>query len=230
MGKLIRRGITFQELRWPMERTEYRNISKEWPLELVVMALQLVWSGYDLLQKEVLTQIDCQKANKQIEKSITHSLQLRINRVMTRDEPFDIQHEVPEFETSYSDQAHPPSYDMAFILKANERIMLPLEAKVLSSENAVSQYVNELKLNFLTCRYAPFSSTAVMLGYLLKGRPEKVFEKVEKSVQSKLLDHSEFLDRAHKISNHQRNIPSGKSYSPNFCCHHLVLEIKQVSS
>jgi hypothetical protein len=64
---------------------------------------------------------------------------------------------VPEFETSYSDQAQPPSYDIAFILRVNERIILPLEAKVLPTERAIAKYIKEITGNYLTCRYAPFS-------------------------------------------------------------------------
>jgi hypothetical protein len=225
MGK---RGTTIQELRWPMDKPGYEEITQEWPSDLTIVALKLVWSGYDLLQKDILDNIDCSQADKQIEKSISSLLQLRINRSMTGDEPFDVQHEVPEFETTYSDQAQPPSYDIAFILRANERIILPLEAKVLPTENNISDYIKEIKSNFLTCRYAPFSSEAGMLGYLLKGDPNKAFENISQKICCILSEHPDFLERPHKISDHQRTIPPDKNYPHEFRCHHLILSIREL--
>lgn len=230
MGRRGRKGITFQELRWPMEKPEFAELAREWPPTLTTRALKFVWLGYDLLQKDILRPIDCRKVNKQIEKSLSQPLQLRINRVMTGDEPFDVQHEVPEFEMSYSDQAQPPSYDIAFILRANERIILPLEAKVLRTEKAVSKYVNEINLNFLTCRYAPFSSEAGMLGYLLKGNSRQAFDNISQRTPCHLCDHPDFLEREHKTSAHRRTVPMGKPFPGDFLCHHLILEIPGKSS
>ena len=153
-----------------------------------------------------------------------------ISRVMTKDEPFDVQHEVPEFETSYSAKAQPPSYDIAFILRANERIIFPLEAKVLRTENTLSKYIKEINSNFLTCRYAPFSSQAGMLGYLLEGDPKKTFSNIETKVSCTLSEHPDFLEREHKISDHERSIPTGKRYPVKFRCHHLLLELTNKSN
>jgi hypothetical protein len=225
MANRGKRGTTISELRWPIEKPEFGEISNEWPTELITQVIGFVWCGYDLIKEDIFSRIDCSKANKQIEKNINSLLQVRINRAMTGDEPFDVQHEVPEFETSYSDQAQPPSYDIAFILRANERIIFPLEAKVLRTERYLSQYINEINANFLTCRYAPFSSEAGMLGYLLKGESQKAFEKIEQSLSCVLLNHPDFSDREHRISNHQRTVPVNKNYPDNFCCHHLLLKI-----
>lgn len=230
MANRNRRGITISELQWPNDKPGFNKISEEWPSDLVVQALELVWLGYDLLTTDILNNIDATKANKQIEKNINSLLQLRISRVMTKDEPFDVQHEVPEFETSYSDQAQPPSYDIAFILRANERIILPLEAKVLRTEKATSKYIKEIHSNFLTCRYAPFSSEAGMLGYLLKGIPEKAFNNIEVAVPCVLSDHPDFLGRNHKTSDHDRIVPIGKTYPAKFRCHHLLLQLTKKSS
>ena len=213
-----------------MEKPEFADLAREWPPTLTTRALKFVWLGYDLLQKDLLRPIDCRKVNKQIEKSLSQPLQLRINRVMTGDEPFDVQHEVPEFEMSYSDQAQPPSYDIAFILRANERIILPLEAKILRTEKAVSKYVNEINLNFLTCRYAPFSSEAGMLGYLLKGNSRQAFDNISQRTPCQLCDHPDFLEREHKTSGHRRTVPVGKPFPCDFLCHHLILEIPGKSS
>jgi hypothetical protein len=230
MANCNRRGITISELQWPTDKPGFNKISEEWPSDLVTQALELVWRGYDLLAADILNNIDATKANKQIEKNINSLLQLRISRVMTRDEPFDVQHEVPEFETSYSDQAQPPSYDIAFILRANERIILPLEAKVLRTEKAISKYIKEIQCNFLTCRYAPFSSEAGMLGYLLKGMPEIAFNNIELAVLCDLSDHPDFSGRNHKTSDHNRTVPTGKKYPAKFRCHHLLLQVTKQAS
>ena len=227
MVNRTRRGITISDLRWPTEKPEFGKITKEWPLELITQAFELVWRGYDLLKDEVLDRVDCSRANKQIEKNINSLLERRIRRVMTGDEAFDVQHEVPELETSYSDQAQPPSYDIAFILRADETIILPLEAKVLRTEKTLSKYINEINSNFLTCRYAPFSSEAGMLGYFLTGTPTIAFNNIEKAVSCTLSDHPDFSDRDHKTSDHQRTVPEGKSYPLQFRCHHLLLELQK---
>ena len=105
MGKRGIKGTTIAELRWPMEDPGYVDLAKEWPLDLTKIALELIWQGYEILEEDILSKVDCKKANKQIEKSISSFLERRIHRVMTGNESFCVQHEVPETETSYSDQA-----------------------------------------------------------------------------------------------------------------------------
>ena len=225
MGKRGIRGTTIAELRWPMEDPGYVDLAKEWPLGLTQIALELIWQGYEILEEDILSKVDCTKANKQIEKSLSSLLERRIRRRMTGYETFDVQHEVPETETSYSDQAQPPTYDIAFILRENERIILPLEAKVLRTDNYLSKYIKEINENFLTCRYAPFSREGGMLGYLLKGSPDQAFRNIEKKTSCTLSDHPDFPKCHHKTSDHQRSIPENKPYPLNFRCHHLILKI-----
>ncbi|MGK7959119.1 hypothetical protein [Crocosphaera sp.] len=208
-----------------MEKQEYLDLAREWPLDLTRIALELIWQGYEILQANVLSQIDVKQADKQIEKSLSSLLERRIRDVMTGDETFVVQHEVPEFETSVSDKAQPPTYDIAFILRANERIILPLEAKVLHSDGQVGEYVKEINNNFLTCRYAPFSSEGGMLGYLLKGLSNRAFNNIAKKTPCTLSDNPDFPKRHHKTSDHQRSIPENKLYPLNFRCHHLILKI-----
>ncbi|NER08215.1 MAG: hypothetical protein F6K17_39575 [Okeania sp. SIO3C4] len=171
---------------------------------------------------------DCNE--EQLERSITQLLERKIRQSMTGDEPFDVQHEVFEFETCESPQAQPPQYDIAFFLIDNGRIMWPLEAKVLSSDGRVSEYVKEIVDNFMTCRYAPFSSEGGMLSYLMDGNAENAFTNIEKrlnhkSVTCKLKDHPKILKRDYKTSAHQRKVPTEKLYPVEFCCHHLIFRI-----
>ena len=224
---MVRRGRTIPEKRWP-DTPDFVQVAKDWRPDAITVLVKLVWEGYDLLKADILSHINCDQVEEkleQIERSITQSLERRIHNVMTGDEPFGVQHEVYEWETGYSAQAQPPQYDIAFFLRANERIIWPLEAKVLISHGAVAPYINDVKDQFLTCRYAPFSSEGGMLGYLLSGEADIAFSKIEKGVPCTLSHHQEFVCRNHKTSDHKRTVPPDKHYPANFRCHHLILEI-----
>ena len=221
---MIRRRQTISELRWP-ETDEFMAISKEWCETASINILTFVWKGYDLLVKEVFSQIDCTQAEDDIERDITQLLEPEIRSVMTGDEPYYVQHGSYEEETRQPAPAQSPQYDIAFILRAKRRIIWPLEAKVLKTDGAVGEYIKEINENFITCRYAPFSYEGGMLGYLFSGDPNKAFTNIAKKVPCTLNDHPDFLTRDHKTSDHQRVVPSGKSYPAEFRCHHLLLKI-----
>lgn len=224
---MVRRGKTIPEKRWP-DTPDFVQVAKDWRDDAITILVKLVWEGYDLLKTDVLSNINCDQAEEkleQIERSITQSLERRIHNVMTGYEPFGDQHEVYEWESRESAQAQPPQYDIAFFLRDNERIIWPLEAKVLNSDGAVAPYIHDVKDQFLTCRYAPFSSEGGMLGYLLYGEPNIAFSNIEKGVPCTLIHHQEFIDRNHKTSDHIRRVPLDKTYPANFRCHHLILQI-----
>lgn len=180
--------------------------------------LGFIWRGYDQMQSDKPV-VD----GRDLERSITQLLALRIARVMSGDEPFDVQHGPFERETMQSPPAQPPQYDMAFILREEERIMWPMEAKVLETSGAVAEYIKDIHEQFLTCRYAPFSEEGAMLGYLLSGTAEDAFQKISQKTPCKLEDHPAFSSRLQKLSSHTRNVPSGKTYPSRFRCHHLML-------
>jgi hypothetical protein len=204
---------------------DFVKLAKQWDTDAINILIKFVWEGYDLLTQEVLSQIDSDRNEEQLERSITQSLESRIRRGMTGYEPFEVQHEVYENESRQSAQAQPPQYDIAFKLLANEIIIWPLEAKVLKSDGAIAEYVKEINKNFITCRYAPFSSEGGMLGYLLAGVASKAYSNIAAKVPCTLSHHPDFPTRNHKTSNHKRIVPSEKSYPVDFCCHHLLLEI-----
>jgi hypothetical protein len=154
----------------------------------------------------------------------TQLLERRVQRAMSGDEPFYVQHGPYERETMKAPPAQPPQYDIAFVLNADERIMWPLEAKVIETASAVSEYVDDIRRQFLTCRYAPFCGEGAMMGYLLSGTTDDAFSSIEQKVPCKLESHSKFRARAHRISRHTRTVPSGKSYPADFLCHHLMFE------
>jgi hypothetical protein len=104
-------------------------------------------------------------------------------------------------------------------------MMWPLEAKVLVSDQAVGEYVKDLKENYLTCRYAPFSGEAGMLGYLRSGDEEVTLGEIGLKVPCEIERHSSFELRAHGVSEHDRSVPPGKDYIPRFRCHHLIMPL-----
>lgn len=221
---MVIRRQTISEIRWP-DTDEFMELSKHWSETASTNILTFVWKGYDLLVKEVLSKIDCSLAEDDIERDITQLLEPEIHEVMTGDEPYYVQHGSYERETRDPAPAQPKEYDIAFILRANRRIIWPLEAKVLKTDGAVGKYVDEINDNFITCKYAPFSSQGGMLGYLFSGDSNKAFSNIANKVPCTLNDHPDFPDRDHKTSDHQRIVPSGKSYPVEFRCHHLLFKI-----
>jgi hypothetical protein len=207
---VARRGNILQK-RYP-NTGDFVELAQAWNPDAISILIRLVWEGYDRLVTEFLSQINCDGTEEQLERSITQTLAWRIRRGMTGDEPFEVQQEVSEFKTSKSAQAQPPQYDIAFILIADEKMILPFEAKVLKSDVDVTEYVKEINNNFMTCRYAPFSSEGGMLGYLFSGDSNKAFTNIEIKVPCILDAHPHFPDRDHKTSNHRRVVPSGESY------------------
>ena len=221
----MHRRLTIGEARWP-ETPEFSTVAAALSRNVSTTMLGFVWKGYALLCSDVLCQIDVTLADEQLERSITQYLTPKIRDCMTGYEPFHIEQGVYENETRVSAFAQPPLYDLAFVLKANPRIMWPLEAKVLRTDGAVGPYAKEISENFLTYRYAPFSGEGAMLGYLLAGDPLIAFENIKIKVPCALEGHPDFASYNHKTSIHERSTPAGKPYPINFRCHHLIMPLK----
>ena len=197
---------------------DFVALAKRWYPKVYLILLTFIWQGYDLLLKELPAGIN----EEDLERSITQSLELRIRRRMSGDEPFDIQHGPYERETRKSLLGQPPEYDLAFVLRADERIMWPIEGKVLETDRSIAEYKKGVE-KFLTCYYAPFSSEGAMLGYLLSGTSVNAFRNLEVRIPCTLVAHPDFPGRPSKMSDHSRRVESGKSYPIAFRCHHLIL-------
>jgi hypothetical protein len=201
-------------------------------LDAAFLALVAVWTRdqADLLLSFVWTAYDSMRANmpaidsRDLERSITQLLEPRINDAMTGDEPFYIQHGSFEHETMAPPPAQPPAYDLAFVLRAEERIVWPIEAKVLETPGRVAEYARDVRNEFLRCRYGPFSAAGAMLGYLLSGSAADALKRIEDKLACTLEVVPAFASRPHRVSSHRRTVPPGKSYPPNFHCYHLILE------
>lgn len=199
--------------------SNFLDLASGWCRDGSAILLGFVWKAYDQMKRDN-PPVDF----RDLERSLTQLFEVRIRREMSGDEPFYIQHGPYERETMKRPPAQPPQYDLAFVLNADERIMWPLEAKVLENARAVSEYVSDLKEQFLACRHGPFCSEGAMLGYLLAGTPVEAFTSIEAKMPCTLAQHPEFQSRAHRTSRHRRQVPTGKKYPADFFCHHLILE------
>jgi len=216
---------TYSERRWP-DTSEFNSVLRRLKEGGSTRLLELIWKGYDAFCAECLTQVDCSEDDGDLERDITQLLEPKIREGMTGFEPFYVQHEPYEHESWLGPPAKPPQYDIAFILRCNPRVMWPLEAKVLRTDGTVAEYIEEIRSNFLTCRYAPFSSEAAMLGYLLGGVSHVAFRNIGNKGNWKLNKHPKFTNRDHRTSDHKRSISEGKTYPANFRCHHLLFKLK----
>ena len=203
---------------------EFLAMARAWMQNPARNFLGLVWLAYDDMRTS-RPPVDA----GDLERSITQLLEPRVRDAMTGDEPFYVQHTPYERETKKPSPAQPPEYDLAFVFRADERIMWPMEAKVLETPNAVADYVRDVRREFLTCRYAPFSDSGAMLGYLLTGSPNDVFPTLARKLPCTMRPVPEHPSRPNRVSRHSRTVPPGKPYPKAFDCFHLVLEYPDLS-
>ena len=216
---------TYSERRWP-DTSEFNSVLRSLKEGSSTRLLELIWKGYDSFCAECLTQVDCSEDDGDLERDITQLLEPKIREGMTGYEPFYVQHGPYEYESWLGVPAQPPQYDIAFVLLSNPRVMWPLEAKVLRTDGSVGEYIKEVRSNFLTCRYSPFSREAAMLGYLLSGDTESTFNNIAEKAGWELSPHIDFPDRDHRTSDHHREVPEGTDYPIEFRCHHLVFRMQ----
>lgn len=221
---MLSRRFTFSERRWP-QTEEFTAVARRWNSNAIDILFGMVWRGYDLLYAEVLDGADWTDVADDLERDLSEQLEPRIRRHMTGFEPFEVQHGRHEREQRQPAPAQPPQYDIAFYLRQQPRVMLPLEAKVLHSDKSTASYVQDVKQEFLTCRYAPFSSEAGMLAYLVKGVPATLFAKISEVIPCSLHQYEGSKGRLHKFSDHQRIVELGKNYPVAFRCHHLIFQL-----
>lgn len=220
--------ITHSQLKNPDEDLPKVTEPDHWSLKYSKDFLSLIWKGIDLFRDDFKNH-DLSKVNLQIERSFCQNLERRIRRVMTGDEPFDVQHESWEDENANSQR--PSQNEIAFKMRFNERLSFPVEVKVLKTDGQISEYVKDVNEAFIPCIYAPFSYEGGMLGYLLSGTSQKAFQNIEKSLATILQQHPDFKDRPHKFSEHTRQVQKGKEefYPAKFRCHHLIFELSTIN-
>ena len=201
---------------------DFVTLACRWRADAIEVLLGYIWRGLDRFKADGL-RVDPDQVN--IERTITRLLTPRIGDTMSGYEPYYVQHAPDEDETRLTANASPPIYDIAFVLRANERLMWPIEAKVLKTDGGVAEYVKDIRESYLSFRYAPFSSQAAMLGYLLNGLPARTLEKIADRLGCGMERHASFPERDHGLTRHIRSVPPGKDYPPEFTCHHLIILI-----
>lgn len=191
-----------------------------WPDAIRVM-LEYVWHGYDRLREG--DRFDVAKDDAHLEDEITMALYARIQDVIDPYFPFAVVHQWPEIEQQKG-MGRSPQCDFAFRLRGgNVRSHFSVEAKVIRTDRAVSEYIGEINDNFLTGRYSTFSSEAAMLGYRLSGTAATTFDAIGKALQSVLTEYSPLPDREHRCSCHSRDLGNKSGIAAQFRCHHLLM-------
>lgn len=216
----MHRGITPVQANYPIP-ADFVALVRAWRADAIDHLFDCVWQGFDKLFAE--HRFDLSEATENLERGITQLVAQSIREVLGPTPPCFLEHHPFEDEARQEAPAAPPAPDLAFILRANPRAMLPLEAKLLRTDGAVAEYVREVKENFLRCRYAPFSSQGGMLGYLLSGVPTRAFASIEKGLGCKLTRHRAFPEREHACSNHVRSGKHCRQAPGDFTCHHLIV-------
>jgi hypothetical protein len=210
------------------------DLARQWRPDAAAVLLDFVWKGYDSLRSNHFSQVDCSQPTDNLERGITQLLAPWIRHHMSGDEPFSIEHGIFEEQTRQH-RGQPPAYDLAFCwYQENPRFLWPLEAKVLYTDDdahGIRQYVNEVRDNYLPCRYAPFSSEAAMLGYLFSGDVSVVLQNIGRrlracGMQCRLIQFPVHSSRPHKTSKHVRSGHQCRYAPREFRCHHMILKIE----
>ncbi len=216
---------TYLERRWP-DPPLFQQFAGRWCQDQARLLLDLVWQAYDLLLLQDLSKVPFSDDDEAKEESLNSLLAIWINQCMSGYEPFCIQHQPPEQTKRIRGKGRSPQPDSGFVLRDCKRTIWPLEGKVLAHEQDIGPYLDEINNNFLTGRYATFSSEGAMLGYLLHGNPEQTFAVIGIRLGQTMTPHPHFPGRPHRISSHWRQqAPGSKSPAREFTCHHLLLRI-----
>ena len=165
----MNRGPTPLQANYPVPE-DFVVMARRWRPDAIEIMLGYVWQGFDTLLDE--ENFDLGKAEESLERDISFLVCLKINDAMDGKPPYCLIHLPPENERRASAQAAPPTPDLGFVWMYNPRAIFPLEAKILPTDRKIEKYVKEIKGNFLTGRYASFSSEAVMLGYCWQVKPK----------------------------------------------------------
>ncbi|WP_426732551.1 hypothetical protein [Myxococcus faecalis] len=216
------RRKTLGEIKWPDDATS-RRLAISWANSIVEQALKLVWQGFDIVYMDNLKDApDLVEAHpEQLERELTQWHYIAIERAhrTTTDgfQSFYPIHEPHEFLSRKGGNAMPPSYDIGFIHTTNMSWILPVEAKLLWSSEALSEYLKDVNEKYATGVAAPQVGECGMIGYLLKGTVDNVFAGLTAQLGQALEPMVSFEGRAHRTTTHQR------LKAPALRVHHMVM-------
>lgn len=229
MGKRLR-GTTVAEVLYPSPPEELVALAEAWLPDASQIILDAIWAGYDRLVANDGIGHALSLATDDLERGITQLLELAIRAGLNGDEPFDIQHGVPEGESRKPPPARPPEYDIAFIHFGNVRLIWPLEAKVMTPDRPLRQYTDAVTDRYLTCEYAPFCGEGGMVGYALSNCVDQLFRDLAEALGIEFEIPERWHLRHHRTSMHVRAVPAGKPYPASFRLHHLMMEFGSSAS
>jgi hypothetical protein len=217
------RGKTVLEALNPETLEQLVQFAEGWCEDASNVILDSIWTGYDRMVGDSKLVAKLHDATDDLERGITSLLELAIHESLSGDEPFDVQHGVPEGESRKPPPARPREYDIAFVMNGNGRIMWPLEAKVMPPDRPLKEYVDTVEHRYLTCEYAPFVNAGAMGGYVLRAEGGDTLAAIEASLKCSFHVPPRWASRHHRISEHTRDVPPGKPYPKTFHCHHLMM-------
>jgi hypothetical protein len=220
------RRAAFREQAWP-EEPVFKELALKWGESVSERVLDWVWRAFDALVAGPIAKVDLSEPLEQLERDLTNVHFLEIQTLWAKEtggypalRPCP---EIPEFESRHSASAKPPAYDLGFIHSENPRIIWPIEAKIVQKASALGRYLTDVRDKFIAGIAAPFVGQGGMIGYLLGGKPRKVFDGLEVELGQSLKHPSAFASREHRTSFHTRGrSPVGRDL-PDLLLHHLIM-------
>jgi len=187
----------------------FGKVQREFTQNLAMVCIERLQRGWEELLVE-FSSIGFNPKNhdwmsfQQRERSLVFLHATQIAELQSIEDPFIFIHEAPEFESSKSDRAMPPSYDLAFYKRGgNRRIAFPVEAKYLKNPKDVTRLCSDLTKKYLTEKGSPISDKAVIIAYLLKGLAQDVPSNIESEVACALQEDCR-AEGTHWRSKHKR--------------------------
>ena len=217
---------TFGEIAWPLD-SESLEQAREWAHEMTEQVLDWTWQAFEQLHEKQLSRVDFQQPLEQIERDLTSKHFICILEIWRRETDGYCAvipvHEYPELATRPVGAGKPPAYDLAFVWQENQRVVWPLEAKVVKSPTALREYLHDID-KYCTGRAAPFVEHGGLIAYLLDGSPNDFFTKLGSKIGVPLTKSSAYGRRPYRMSYHERQL------APRICLHHLVLSTTRRAS
>lgn len=214
---------TFSEVHWPLD-AESLEQAREWAHEMTEQVLDWTWRAFDQLYERQLAQFDFQQPLEQIERDLTSKHFICILDVWRRETEGYCAlipvHEFPELASRPMGSGKPPAYDLAFVWQENQRVVWPIEAKVIKTSSALREYLQDVD-KFCSGKAAPFVEHGGLIAYLLAGSPSDFFMRLETKIGVPLTSPSSRGRRPYRISFHDRQV------TPRICLHHLVLPVSR---
>lgn len=217
---MMRRRLSPIEAAYPVPGDFVTSI-EGWRQDAISALMGYVWEGTKSFADEL--RIDLSQDMENMERGLNQFIAQRVRDAMTDRPPFYFEHHPFEDQGRAKPPAVPKAPDLAFVLRANPRATLSIEAKVLDTDEAVAEYVKEITDNFLECRYAPFSSHGAMLGYLRKGTVDKALKSVETALECTLVLLRALEQWRHHTSQHNRVSKNCRGCPRDFTCHHMIV-------